>query len=715
MSNNNKTLVSAYVFRPSRPAAAVQLALAVLAAGAAALAHAEAPQGDMPVQQVTIVGNVEHGYDVKSSTTATKTDTPLRDTPQAITVVSKELIRDQGMQSMADVIRYVPGIVTAQGEGNRDTAVFRGNSSTGDFYIDGIRDDVQYYRDLYNIDSVEALKGPNAMIFGRGGSGGVINRVSKQPVWMPVREASVTVGSWANRRVTADVGQALSSSAAFRVNAMVEDSNSYRDGVDLKRHGINPTLMLRPGANTSVLLGFEHFLDERVADRGVPALNGRPLATDPSTFFGNQDLSQAWARVNAFTALVEHDFGNGVSLRNRSRYANYDKYYQNVFASSVVDPVSGKLKLGAYNNATQRTNLFNQTDLNFTLDAFGLRHKLAAGVEFGRQRTDNFRNTGYFAGATAQSVPVSAPYATLPITFQQSGTDANNHGTATTSAIYLQDQIEFSPQWQAIVGLRYDRFNVDFKNNRNGEHFDITDSPVSPRVGLVYKPVEAVSLYASYSRAFAPRAGDQLASLSPTNAAFDPEKSTNIELGAKWDIRPNLSATAAIYRLDRTNVLVTDPVDPTLSYIVKDGQRTNGVELGLQGNITRAWSVMGGYAWQDAKLRSANGAQKAGATVPQVPTHTLSLWNRYDFTPSFGAAIGVVYRDSVFAAATNDVTLPAFTRVDAALFYTLGKDYRLQLNVENLFDKRYWASANSNSNITPGSPRALRLTLNAKF
>jgi catecholate siderophore receptor len=716
MSNHKKKQLAS--LRPSRPAVAVHLALAVLASGAACAAPADdLISGDAPVQQVTITGTAEHGYAVKSTSTATKTDTLLRDTPQAITVVSKELIDDQGMQSMADVIRYVPGIVTAQGEGNRDTAVFRGNSSTGDFFIDGIRDDVQYYRDLYNIDSVEALKGPNAMIFGRGGSGGVINRVSKEPVSKPLAEASVTVGSWANRRVTADLGQPLGESAAFRVNAMAEDSNSYRDSVKIKRHGINPTIALRPDANTRVVLGFEHFRDERVADRGVPGFNGRPLDTDPSAFFGNQELSPTWARVNAFNALLEHDFGNGVTLRNRTRYAAYDKFYQNVYAAEVVKLVDGAptVKLGAYNNATSRTNLFNQTDLSFSVDGFGLRHKLAAGIEVGRQRTDNFRNTGFWGNSSTLQVPVSAPYASMPPAFRQSATDADNHGTATASALYVQDQLEFSPQWQAIVGLRYDRFNLDFTNRRNGQRFDVTDSPLSPRVGLVYKPFEAMSVYASYSRAFAPRAGDQLASLTLSNAALDPEKFTNIELGAKWDILPNLSASAAVYRLDRTNVLVTDQFNPNLSYLVKDGQRTRGVELGLQGNVTRAWSVMGGYAWQDAKLLAANGKQAAGATVPQVPTHTLSLWNRYDFTPGFGAGAGLVYRDSIFASTSNAVTVPSFTRVDAALFYKLGKDYRLQLNVENLFDKRYWAAANSDSNITPGSPRAVRLTLAAKF
>lgn len=703
-------------------AAAVRFALAAsMFASPLALAQSAVPTETATLQEVKIVGVAERGYVAKSTSTATKTDTPLRDTPQAITVVTKELMRDQAMQSMADVIRYVPGIVTAQGEGNRDTAVFRGNSSTGDFFIDGIRDDVQYYRDFYNIDSVEALKGSNAMIFGRGGSGGVINRVSKQPQWSTIREASLTLGAWNNRRATVDVGQKVNDSVAARVNAMAEDSGSYRAGVNIRRAGINPTVAIRAGANTGVVLGYEHFRDDRTADRGITSFSGVPFDTDASTFFGSAALSPTWARVDAVNATIDHDLGNGATLRNRTRYAGYDKFYQNIFANSVVGVRGGvqKLDLGGYNNATQRTNLFNQTDLTFALNTGPIRHKLATGLEFGRQVTDNFRNTAYFTAngkeSTAYEVAAANPVFNAPVTFRQAATDADNHGTATVASVYAQDQVEFSPHWQAIVGLRYDRFKVDFLNNRNATRFDITDSKVSPRVGLVYKPVEAVSIYGSYSLAFVPRAGDQLSSLTPSNTAFDPEKFKNLELGAKWDIRPNLSATAAVYRLDRTNVIVADPADATHS-ILADGQRSKGVELGLGGNVTPQWSVMGGYAWQDARLTAApSAAIPAGTTVPQVPTHSLSLWNRYDFTPTFGAGLGVVYRDSIFSSTSNKVTLPAFTRIDAALYYALSKQFKLQLNIENLFDQRYYASANSDTNITPGSPRALRVSLNARF
>lgn len=694
-------------------AAAVRFALASALAASGASAFAQAATTET-LQEVKIIGNAE-SYVTKSTSSATKTDTLLRDTPQAITVITKELIRDQNMQSMADVVRYVPGVVIAQGEGNRDTAVFRGNSSTGDFYIDGIRDDVQYFRDFYNIETVEALKGSNAMIFGRGGSGGVINRISKQPLWTPVREASITLGSWNNARGSVDLGHAINDSVAFRVNAMVEDSESYRDGVNVERKGVNPTLAIRAGKNTSVLLGFEHFQDERVADRGVPSFQGKPYLTDAATFFGNAEVSYAKVRANAFTAVVDHDFGNGLSLRNRTRVAEYDKFYQNVFANGPA-LANGSVALGAYNDATQRENLFNQTDLFYTLNTGSIKHKLVAGLEFGRQETDILRRNGSFNGAASANVPLADPRFNGPIAFAPTTSTANNHGVATVGAVYVQDQIEFSPQWHVVAGLRYDRFKVDFQSAATpAVDLEVRDTPVSPRLGLVYKPFEALSIYSSYSVAFVPRAGDQLASLTARAAAFDPEEFKNIELGAKWDIRPDLAATAAVYHLDRSNVLITDPNNTQLS-ILTDGQTSKGVELGLTGKLTQAWSVMGGYAYTEAKTKFVPGNTTLnGKHVAMVPKQTFSLWNRYDINAQFGAGLGLVYRDSIYASGDNAVELPSYTRVDGALFYKVNKNLHLQMNIENMFDKEYYASAHNNNNILPGSPRAVRVTLNTRF
>lgn len=684
-----------------------------LAVAATLVATAAAAQQSTPstLPQVKVVGAAEGGYIENSTVSAMKSDTLLRDTPQAITVITRDLINDQAIQSVADAIRYVPGIVTAQGEGNRDTAVFRGNSSTGDFYIDGIRDDAQYYRDFYNIERVEAIKGANAMIFGRGGSGGVINRVSKQAGRESVGEAVVSVGSYSHKRAAVDVGGAVNDSVAVRVNAMAEQSNSYRSGVDLERKGINPTMTIRAGKDTSINLGYEHFRDNRIADRGVPSFNGRPYDTDVSTFFGNAELSPTGVRLNAFTANIEHDFGNGVLLRNRSRIANYDKFYQNVFANGAVN-ATGILPIGAYRDATERTNRFNQTDLNFSLLTGSIKHKLVAGAEFGRQETENSRRNGVF-GAPAIVVATNPMY-TGGVSFATPTT--SNYSLASVASIYLQDQIELSPQWQLVAGIRYDRFSVDFLNrlaSANGA-LKVTDTLVSPRAGLIYKPFDAMSLYASFSRAYVPRAGEQLTSLNATNQAFDPEKFDNVEVGMKWDMSAALSASAAIYQLDRTNVVVPGTVAGTS--ILVDGQKTKGVELGLTGQLTKAWSVMGGYAYQDAQLTANQSATvRAGAKVAMVPKQTVSLWNRYNVSRELGAALGVVYRDSIYTSTGNTVMLPSFTRVDGALYYRLSKQYRVQVNVENLFDRKYYASAHTDNNITPGAPRSAKLSLYASF
>lgn len=652
-------------------------------------------------------------YNVRSTRGATRTNTALLDIPQAATVVTDKLVADQAMTSFGDAFRYMPGIGTAQGEGNRDTPVMRGISSTGDFYVDGIRDDVQYYRDMYNLDRVEALKGPNALTFGRGGSGGGINRITPVADGMEHHSGTAQFGSGLRRRGTIDYGTGLGDSAGFRVNAVYEDSDSFRDDSFLKRYGINPTFNLDFGSATSLLLSYERFHDKRTADRGVPSYQGRPVETSPSTFFGNPDASFTSADVDAFDATLQHAFTENLSLRNHLRWASYDKFYQNVFPGAVN--ASGTLvTLSAYNNRTTRTNLFNQTDLVWETCAGGMRHTVLLGSELGRQSNGNFRMTGYFAPGT-NVVQVAAPNVDVAVDFRQSATDADNHTTARIGAVYLQDQIEFSPHWQAIVGLRYDDFRVDFRNNRTGQVLSSADRMLSPRAGVIFKPNADVSIYASYSRAFQPRSGDQLASLTASNATLRPESFRNREIGAKWDIRRDLQASIAVYRLDRGNVAVVDPNDVNRMLLV-DGQYTRGVELGLAGRITDAWQVMGGYAWQTGEITATQSATiLKGNRLAQLPRHSASLWNRYDFSPRFGAGLGVVHRAALYANVDNQVTLPAFTRIDAALYWTVTPDMEVQLNVENLGNVRYFASAHSNNNISPGAPRSAWVTVNYRY
>ncbi len=655
------------------------------------------------------------GYTTPRTTTATKTDTPLRDTPQSVSIVNRQLIADQSMQNMADVVRYIPSITMGQGEGHRDAPTIRGNSSTADFFVDGVRDDAQYYRDVYNVERVEALKGSNAMIFGRGGGGGVINRVTKEAGFAPVRSLWLEGGSYDHRRGSIDVGQVVTSGIAARFNGMYENSGGFRDAASLERSGVNPTIAMAVGANTTARLGYEYFRDHRNVDRGIPSFQGAPSPAPLETFFGNPDVSYAHARVHSGSATIDHAMVSGLAIHNRTRYTHYDKFYQNVFPGSAVNPAGTQLNLSGYNNAQTRANVFNQTEATYALGTWSVRHTLLAGVEVGRQETDNFRNTGYFANqATSFAVPFADPTVSVPVTFRQSATDADNHVAANVSAVYAQDQFTLSPQWQAIAGVRYERFDLRFHNNRDDANLRRDDHMVSPRVGLVFKPVESVSAYGSYSVSHLPSSGDQFSSLTATTETLEPERFTNYELGAKWDVTRDLGVTAAVYRLDRSNSSARDPNDA--SKTVQTGrQRTSGYELGVTGNVTSRWQVAGGWATQRATILSATTSARQGATVPLVPRNMLSLWNRYQVTSRLGGGVGIIHQTRSYAAIDNAVTLPGFTRVDAAVYVSLTSNVRVQANVENLFDERYYPTSQGNNNIMPGAPRSLRLGISTGF
>lgn len=656
---------------------------------------------------------VQHSYTATRSRTATRTDTPLRDAPQSISVVTRSLIADQAMTSMSDVVRYIPGVTMGQGEGHRDAPTIRGNSTTADFFVDGVRDDAQYLRDVYNVERIEALKGPNAMVFGRGGGGGVINRVTKE-AGTATRDVVVESGSFGHRRSSLDLGFTSAPGSGGRLNGVYENSGSFRDRVRLERYGVNPTATLALGRRTLARLGYEYFVDTRAVDRGVPSFLGRPIAVPVATFFGNPALSQSEATVRSGSLTLEHAARNRVVVRNATRYARYDKFYQNVFPGAV-SAGGARVALSAYSNATDRANLFNQTDLTYSVRSGPVWHTLLVGAEMGRQQTGNYRQTGYFTGGrTLDTVTVASPTVGAPVEFRQSATDANNDVHTTVVAVYAQDQLALTAHWQAILGVRYERFSLAVRNHRDATRLHRNDVMVSPRAGLVFKPREPVSLYASYAISHLPSAGDQFSTLTVTTQGLAPERFTNYEIGAKWDVRPALALTSAIYRLDRTNTSAKDPLDPSRT-VQTGAQRTAGFEIGLAGAPTRRWQVVAGYASQRAIIGSATAAARAGATVPLVPHQTLSLWNRFDIADALGLAVGIVDQEKSYAAIDNAVVLPRFTRLDAALFTKVLGHVRAQVNVENVANARYYPTSHGNNNILPGAPRTLRVSLATGF
>ncbi|MEJ8838437.1 TonB-dependent receptor [Ramlibacter sp. AN1133] len=703
----------------------LQPCLVAVLAALPALSFAETTLREVEVQaQPERADGPVQGYRARRSSTFTRTDTPLKEVPASITVVPADLMKDQAMRGMDDVLRYVPGATVHQGEGNRDQVVLRGNSTTADFFVDGVRDDAQVFRDVYNLERVEVLKGPGGMAFGRGGAGGVVNRVTKKPVFGRIAEASLTAGSFGQARGTVDIGNKASDTLAWRLDAMAEHADSFRHGVDLRRAAINPVVTWAAGAATAVTLGLEHTEDERTADRGIPSRNGLPFDTGRGSFFGNADQSHARSTVDSLYSILDHDLGRGLALRNTFRATRYDKFYQNVFPGSAVN-AAGTMGISAYNNANDRTNVFNQTDLTAKLKAGGMDHTLLAGLELGHQDSRNERRSGLFGSTvgTINGVPASNPVATAT-GFDFRGTDANNRVKSDILGLYAQDQLALTSAWKLLAGLRYDVFKVDFDDRRTTltpTDLQRTDRAFSPRLGLTWTPDARSTYYVSYGYAFLP-SGEQLG-LATSTADLAPEKSTNYEIGARWDVLPRLTLSAAAFRLDKDDVRARDPAGSGL-FLKTGQQRTQGMELGLQGQVTPRWQVYGGYAQLDAKVRKAlnTGTDANAAAIPVgrrialVPRNTLSLWNRWEIGAGWAAALGLVHQGESFASISNAVKLPAFTRADGAVYYTFaGGRTRVALNVENLADRKYYPTADGDNNITVGAPRSARLTVTTTF
>jgi catecholate siderophore receptor len=605
--------------------------------------------------------------------------------------------------------------MAGQGEGNRDSIWFRGNQSTSDLFVDGGRDDVQYYRDLYNIDRVEVLMGPNGMIFGRGGVGGVINRVTKEAHWENKNELRMQGGAYNHKRSSIDLNSGINETLAVRINAMIEDSGSFRQGVESEKKAINPTFTFKPSDKTKIVVGMEYFNDKRTNDRGIPSvdngLKSYPYSTSRSTFFGNASQSPNEAIVKNGYAIIDHTFDNSMSVKNTTRFSDYDKYYQNVYANSSVQ-ANGTLTIDGYYDNTQRQNFFNQTDLIYNFKTGSVSHKLLTGLEIGLQENQNYRivNSG-----TDPTPLASNPFALL--TFNSSRS-RNTSTDISNQAIYLQDQIYLNEQFQIVTGLRYDQFKTKFNDSVTPSNSaNVNDQFISPRAGLVYKPIEPVSLYTNYSLSYLPRTGEQLTSLTSSIKSFGPEKITNIEAGIKYDLLQSFSISSAIYRLERSNMTITDPSNSS-NIIIVDGQVTKGFELGVAGKLFDSYSMYGGYTYQDAEITKNQGTGStqitSGTSLGHVPEHTFSLWNKYEMNETWSAALGVISRSDMFAAtptASTAVKLPGYARLDAAIYANINKQTKLQLNIENLLDKTYYQSAHNNNNIMYGYPLTARATL----
>jgi catecholate siderophore receptor len=658
-----------------------------------------------------------------STAVATKTNTPLINIPQSLSVITHEFIRDQNPQNLTDVTRYVPGVDVHQGEGNRDELVIRGVNSSANFFVNGFRDDVQYYRDVYNSHSVEVLKGPNAITFGRGSGGGLVNRTLKEADGTRIYETTAQTASFWDRRFTLDAGQAVSENFAARLNAMYEGSDTFRDFVKFERYGINPTFTWKADEATTVKFSYEYFHDDRTADRGNPsqAVSGpgtaRPFAPNGnlSTFFGSPSLNDARVNVQSVMASIDHDFQNGLTVKNSTRYADYQKFYQNVYPGSAVNISGTSVDLSAYNHTTDRQNLFNQTDFVYKAYTGPFFHTFGFGTEFGRQTGNNVRNTGFFGGARNIAVDPFNPTYFGPVTFTHLATDSNGSYRLLTESAYARDTVDLTRWLQLTGGARFDRFDLSALDMNTGINRTRIDNLVSPQAAVIVKPMDNLSLYSAYSVSYLPSSGDQFSSLSPGTAILEPQKFENKEVGIKWNPLKNLQYTAAVYELTRTNVPIADPNNPGF-FFPSGSHLIRGFETALTGYITDRWQTSFGYAYTDARITSATSATVVpGNRVQLVPYNQFAWWNRYQINPIFAASLAVIYFSNSYASSDNNVELPSWARVDAGLYMQINETWKAHFNIENIFNQGYWASADGNNNLSPGQPRTFKLMVSARF
>lgn len=677
----------------------------------------EAAEYSENAPEITVYGR-HAGYDVHSASSPTKTETQLIDVPQAVTVLNRMQLDDQGVDSLNDALRYVAGVVLGQGEGHRDQVTLRGQNSTADFFLDGLRDDAQYYRPLYNAERVEVLKGANAMIFGRGGGGGVINRVSKTASHDGLfGSAMASMGSWGEWTVSGDVNLPVSDAIALRLNATHEDFANHRDVYDGEFTGIAPTVGVQLGDATKLMLAYEYAEDRRVTDRGIPSV--RPVATEPGfpmpgqyrTFFGVEGVNRSAVDAHIVRARLDHAFSDALSVNLQAQFAHYDKFYANVYPRAATATTAD---FEGYLNTTARENRIVQGNLVWHGDTGFMRHTLLAGFEASQQNTDDARRLARFGGggaSTTGQLAISRNIAFPAVSF--GGISRSSVSKVKVLSAYLQDQVELGDHLQIVAGVRHDDFSIRSINVINGFTAKRSDSKWSPRLGVIAKPQANISLYASYAISFLPQSGEQFTVLDATTASLAPEKFRNIEAGVKWDFTPDFGLTAAIYQLDRTNTRATNPLN---GQAVQTGKsRAKGFEITLAGRITPELQASLGYARQNGEIRATTTAAPAGRRLAQLPKQQFTAWTRYDFTKRIGAGLGLIRQSAQFATISNNVRLPGFTRLDAALFFDVNERFALQLNAENLTGVRYYPSAHTDFNISTGEPFNVKATARLKF
>ena len=674
------------------------------------------------IEEVEVKGKVLYVDQVNSL----KPPVPILDVPQSVSVITDEEIKEQGFREIGDIIRYTPGVNTSQGEGHRDAVVFRGVRSTADFYQDGVRDDVQYYRSLYNVEQLEILRGPNALLFGRGGTGGLINRVSKKA---EIGEAfgSIDFGaaSFGAADLAVDANFATSDSTAVRLNLHTDSLANHRDFYEGERYGINPTVKIQVDDATTIDLSYEYADHERFIDRGIPTANNKPVESLKDVVFGVEGLNLQTLEASILRGSLAHDYSDSGKFNMSITSSDFKKMYKNLYAAGY-DAEANTVKLDGYLDPTERQNLIVSANVVNEFSNGSTSGTVLVGLEFVDTDNKNYRYNTFFnnrAGKDAgeptdqQIFNITRP---LNIAKTSTGLDStvdyttdlksSSESDLTVTSFYLQGDIDFSDSWKMIIGGRLDNFDITVTDVKKSQDQSRKDDMFSPRLGVIYKPADNMSLYVSYSESFLPRSGEQYKKLDASGAALDPDVFKNTEFGYKYDINDALTFTAAIFDSESTRA---EKDNETGEMNEIRGLEVEGYEVELSGDIDDQNNLTFGYT-------SLDGVTSKGTKQPrELPNQMLSLWYSYQANETFGFGLGVTHQgESFIKDTTNGSTgpaLPDYTRVDFAMYINASDNDVVRVHIENLTDELYFPHSHSTHQASVGESLSARVSYSRRF
>ena len=666
-----------------------------------------------------------------------KSSLPANKVPQSLSIVSDEQIKAQGLKSIGDIIDYTPGVTNSQGEGHRDAAVIRGMRTTQDFYRDGIRDDVQYYRPLYNVEQVEVLRGPNALISSFGGGYGLINRVSKKGViGESFNVASASVDTFGETVFSLDSNYELDENKALRVNMFGENLENHRDFYYGDSFGVNPTLRMDLGGST-LDLSYEYLNQERFIDRGIPTNdlaggNNRPMEAFKNIFFGDPSENYSTHEAHIFRLIYEHELSDAFNGRFTATYNDHDKLYKNMYANDLKS--LNTVELDGYLDTTQRKTSIFSYEIDGELQTGSIVHNLIAGVEYLSMDNNNDRYYAHFSDAAlndrhykkdtddaktwrfsqetffinSQPLHHVGTNADGNVTYNYYGEsnslNDDTHAENSVFSIYLQDEMELTDSLDLVLGVRFDNMDTDVKDVKKSENLSDKDETISPRAGLIFSATEQLSTYVSYSETFSPLAGAQYASIKDFYSNVDPKSYENTEFGIRYDLPSGLSFSASYFEVNRNT---PKEGDTSGTYTISE-QEITGFELQLVGTITDKWFISAGYTDTDAK-------NSDGDILREVPESVFSIWNNYLVTDKLAINLGVINQGDSHIKDGSTQKLPSFTRVDAGANYALTDNTTLGLNVENLTDELYFPHSHSTHQVSVGAPINAMLSITSKF